>query len=611
MSRFFDLPDLRQTLTRRSNPSIVSWNRLEGRPRSADFPRALRAEVRDPLWMVARQWQMGELTGDDAGSPVYAKAHLHTTKIRQYQPGSRSARPFDDNTPLETQVECRPVPLVIAGQDVALDLRLLMGRYWSRLLNNAALAATYRTRYALKLPDPTTAAGAPIFAHPEVWQQWAAVSGRRMDGFALYAYLKEAPGNRASDGIAGAGATQDDLGDSFITWFEALFFQPQADQDAWEPSRLEYRFQLSAPVGRKEKVLAAEEYFHGHLDWYNLDHDTQTAQLGAVPIPPDPTAEASHTNTFIPTQVTFAGMPNTRWWTFEDGKTNFGEIKPNRNEIGRLLVMEFGLVYANDWFLLPVTVGAGTLSLVRGLAVTNVFGERTWVEAGSKGLDDDFSRWSLFTLNTKGKRKEPADLTLTILPTVPKIQEGKPQEEIVLVRDEMANLVWGIETRVASPNGGSLDGRAAAAETRRYFERLAGIVPADLPEFAADLRYDVMSTLPENWIPFQATRLPGSTEQIQLQRSSMLRFFTGDPERPRKIKPRNTLLRPGLDERPVEPYFLAEEEVPRSGVVVSQSFQRTRWYDGRVFTWLGVRKQVGRGEGSSGLAFDRVLPVKS
>ena len=51
-----------------------------------------------------------------------------------------------------------------------------------------------------------------------------------------------------------------------------------------------------------------------------------------------------------------------------------------------------------------------------------------------------------------------------------------------------------------------------------------------------------------------------------------------------------------------------EEEVPRSGVQVTQSFQRTRWHGGEVFVWLGVRKQTGRGEASSGLAFDRYRP---
>jgi hypothetical protein len=39
-------------------------------------------------------------------------------------------------------------------------------------------------------------------------------------------------------------------------------------------------------------------------------------------------------------------------------------------------------------------------------------------------------------------------------------------------------------------------------------------------------------------------------------------------------------------------------------VRLTQAYQRTRWRDGRPWVWLGVRKQAGRGEGSSGLAFD-------
>jgi hypothetical protein len=52
-----------------------------------------------------------------------------------------------------------------------------------------------------------------------------------------------------------------------------------------------------------------------------------------------------------------------------------------------------------------------------------------------------------------------------------------------------------------------------------------------------------------------------------------------------------------------------QQEVPRSGVQVTQSFQRTRWYGGEVFVWLGARKHTGRGERSSGLGFDRYRPV--
>jgi len=36
-------------------PAITLWNRLEGRARREDFDRSLRAEIRDPLWMLTRQ----------------------------------------------------------------------------------------------------------------------------------------------------------------------------------------------------------------------------------------------------------------------------------------------------------------------------------------------------------------------------------------------------------------------------------------------------------------------------------------------------------------------------------------------------------------------------
>jgi hypothetical protein len=612
MSRFSDITDLKNVLKARQQPTVVSWNRLEGRPRTDNFTRALRAEVRDPLWMLARQWQMGEFEGDDAGSPVFAKVNTATTKLRKYQPLNRDVQLFDDAKPLETQIECRPIPMHIAAQPISLDIRLLMGRHWLKLIGNPAVQSGYLAKYPVTLPDRTKPEGSPIFAHPEVWQQWAAVAGRRMDGFALYEYLKET-GHRASDGVSGAGTVEDTAGVAFVRWVERLFFQPAGEGDAWQPQRMEYQCAVAAPDGASEKLLRAEEYYHGHLDWYNFTYDKQTPVLGDIPFSPDPPdqpTQATLIHTFIPSQVSFNGMPNTRWWAFEDGKTNFGNMKPDRNDVGRLLVMEFALVYSNDWYMLPVALQAGSLALVKGLAVTNVFGERIWIEPGNKGLDDDFSRWSMFTLNTQGKRGEPADLTLVVLPTVPKIQEGQPFEEVALMRDEMANMVWAIETKLPSPSGGSLDGREAARETRRFFEIQAGVVPQPPETYQANIRYEVMNTVPENWIPFIPTHKEGSTQSIHLQRASMLRFIEGNPHAP-KIKPRTDLLREGLDNRPVETYFLEEEEVPRSGIHVSQSFQRTRWYSGEVFVWLGVRKRTGRGEGASGLSFDRVLPVKN
>ena len=67
-------------------------------------------------------------------------------------------------------------------------------------------------------------------------------------------------------------------------------------------------------------------------------------------------------------------------------------------------------------------------------------------------------------------------------------------------------------------------------------------------------------------------------------------------------------MREGLEVKPTaQPYFIHEEEVPRSGVRVFQSYQRTRWTNGEVFLWLGIKKKPGRCEGSSGLAFDQII----
>jgi hypothetical protein len=125
----------------------------------------------------------------------------------------------------------------------------------------------------------------------------------------------------------------------------------------------------------------------------------------------------------------------------------------------------------------------------------------------------------------------------------------------------------------------------------------------------ATIRYQVMSSVPENWIPFVPVHVAGDNREIQLQRAAMPRVLEGDVDPPRKVRPRTALLRTGLDGEVATAYFLHEEEVPRAGAQVSQSYQRTRWRGGRALVWLGARKQVGRGEGSSGVAFDRIVDV--
>jgi hypothetical protein len=600
----------------RLHPAITRWNRLEGRPRTHNFDRALRAEVRDALWMLSKQWQMGEFQGDDAGSPVLARACIDVMAIDRFQAGEGPVEPLIPEEPLEAKVERRPVPLRAGDQFLSLDLRLIVGRRWLKLLEREAVSpgglsadyrAAYRTHYQVPAPDPTQKADAAVCAHPDVWQMVGAAAERAMDGIALLEHM-ETPGGQAFDGI-GASATDQPklttLAQGLKRWFLELITQPPADEsDAWNPSRLEYRFGCSAQEGSRAIVLRAEEYYQGRLDWYAFEREPDRAQLGEEQAPPhDP---ERHLHTFLPASIVFEGMPNTRWWAFEDRRTNFGEVRPDQTDLGKLLLMEFGLVYANDWFVLPYTLPVGTLSEVKGIAISNVFDERFWIEPVRQNEGEGWQQWGLFNLSATTTERRPPPSKLALLPTVPKLQESAAVEEVWLLRDEIANMVWGIEQRIPLPSGSSRAGSEAAREYHRHLQRLIGLPGPSAVEPKAPIKYQVMNQVPEQWIPFIPVHLDGTVRETQLQRAALPRILEGDPDQPEKIRPRTMLLRPNLPKA----YYVHEEEVPRAGAIVSQSYQRTRWIGGRVFTWLGVRKQTGRGEGTSGLAFDRLVDVK-
>jgi hypothetical protein len=301
-------------------------------------------------------------------------------------------------------------------------------------------------------------------------------------------------------------------------------------------------------------------------------------------------------------------MPDPRWWALEDRKTDFGQVNPATTDLAQLLLMEFALLYANDWFLIPYKLPAGTLAKIDGLAVTNNFGERFWVVAAGTGSQDNWHRWSMFQLSSQDTGRAPVDTSLFLPPVVADVLDGDPLEEVELARDEVANMVWAVERTVPAVSGPGRLGKDEARETLAYHERLvAAGAPAPVA-YQAAIAYLAMTSVPEHFIPFVPVHVPGSVRETQLQRGRMLRLIDGDPLPPEKIPPRTTIIRQGLEATPTKlAYFIHEEEVPREGVVVREQFRRTRWTNGEAYVWLGVQKQTGRGERSSKLAFDTIV----
>ncbi len=588
-------------------PTVLSWNRLEGRPRKNSFSRSLKAEVRDPLWMLSRQWQLGEFKGNDAGSPVFSKIKMHTTKLTRYKSRKGKVVPFEKNVPLEAKVEKEQI-----GDTYQLSIEI--ARYWFKLLNKSKLTDyrdSYIQAYPFVMPSYEKYQYA-IYAHKQVWQSLQALSNRYMDGYAFIKHLLA--GNNAGDAISvssGDGPLLDDAAQKLIKWYKQQYYQPhEQESQTWEPSQLEYQFACSAPRnGDRQVVLKAEEYYSGHLDWYSfMIDDTADGLHEESSVEIDDDVEQNVVLTHLPSPLEFGGMPATRWWEMEDARTDFGAVDANTTDIAKLLLVEFGLVYANDWFVVPFDLPEGTLASVQGLRITDSFGRNFWIEAAGKGAESNWERWSMYTLD-KVSDTGRADTRLFIPPAIGKLMESPPLEKINLIRDEMANMVWGIESRLPLANGDSVAGVEAARETREHIRKFITppAPPAGEDENEATIQYKIQTTVPENWIPFIPVKVNGSNREIQLRRAAMLRTLEGDSDTPR-IEPRTKLLREGLDEG--ERYHIYEEEVPRAGAIVRRSFQRARWHNGQVYTWMGRKKTTGKGEGASGLSFDIIKPVK-
>ncbi|MBT8185977.1 MAG: hypothetical protein KJN76_14125, partial [Eudoraea sp.] len=404
---------------------------------------------------------------------------------------------------------------------------------------------------------------------------------------------------------------------------------------AWNEQHLEYQFACALPEPSGDNtVLYAEEYYTGKLDWYafdvlqNPEDMTQsTDQERALNI-------STETLTIIPTPAQFSGMPNARWWEFEDGQVDLGNINASTTDIAKIILAEFALIYGNDWFSMPYRAPVGSVCEIKGIVVTDVFGQKTLVQSANQGQSEDWSGWGMFNLSTHKINDEAslgvagrttsiaADTRLFIPPTTPKVQESEVIESVHFVRDEMANLVWALETSIPNLLGRGCDGHSAARELKSFLDKINDVENKEI-EIAdeAMMRYILSNSVPENWIPFTAVHNPGQNRKVRLQRASMPRLMK---ENFMAVRPRTQILRYGMNgavtngapllnelaEEQLDPYFVIEEEVTKTGVNIKGTNQRTRWYNGKTFSWHGRRKTLGRGEGASGLFYDCVQFVQ-
>lgn len=588
----------------RIKPTVVGYSRLEPvNLSSGDLAPGLEVRIADPLWMVGRQWQFEELRGEDGGSPVVAMVNAERGPVTRFHPGS----------PLTTQdaagesvdvAPATPIEVAVEAETPAVHperVRSQLGLQLLRLTRAAGLPKTVLTdvekAYAEQWPFPgdLDAEVDPVGA-----ARRRVIVGRVPDGAAAVASLQQSGGDLpASVSTAAGTATRrtalHGVLETWLAWAEQFVAGPTGPtRSSWDPHRLEYSFAVQATLSTGDVVLRSDEYVGGTVDWYSFDAATSPA-LGTATAPVSPEVVKQ---TLVPTPVKYAGMPSDRLWSFEDSSVYLGGLKAGSTDLARLALVEFSLVFGNDWFLLPFQMEYGDVARVHSLRVLDTFGTNIDI-----GPSREVSRpgWTVFQ-NTPVDDGSPLADVFVLPATLRHALEGPPLEEVALFRDEMANLVWGVERIVQGPSGEPV--KRGLVESRSLRQQL----PGDLDDAA--IVYRLMTPVPDHWVPFVSVPLAGvplSRFATELERRPMVRFLhDGTVE---VVHPQGVLLRstPSGDVT-TDRLRIAEEEVPRDGVVLTRRYQLARTADGGTVLWIGRRKEAGQGEGSSGLKFDTALP---
>ncbi|GAA0937717.1 hypothetical protein [Virgisporangium aurantiacum] len=568
--------------------TFTSWARLEPQMSDPTLTPGISAEIADPLWLLGRQWQLGEFTGEDAGTPAWVEVHGETGPVRRVRLGDASAawqayQP--DAVPLEALVEAEPPPGYGSGADLAARAGLRLVRELADRGVAAATVAALPAAYPLTMPSAGVALAEARFL--------AVASRRAPDGLALGRALRDSMGAGPIRGetlpptLAHLNATSAFVqsAHAWLDWLETIADLRRSGgggtPPGWRADRFDQTFAIAAPqASGTTMVLRAPEYRGGTLDWWAFDASTEagpaTAGGNAVPLRLD----------VLASPLGFPGAPVARYWEIEDAAVDVSAATVAPHETANLLLLEYVFAYGGDALLVPIEAPVGTRLAVRAAVLVDVFGDRVLAERSSiTDAAAGRSRFALFGCTGD----EDAVL---LAPAIGHGMESEPIEDVVLLRDEMANLGWAVEA--VAP-----DAAGAPADWRMLLPAPDPSQPPALPPAIADdrpaLRWRLMRRPPGHWHPL----VPQATgDRLSTYAVGSVALGTGGMTPP----PRSVAV------REIAASGLREEELAREGRRLVRAVQVARWVDGGIHVWTARSTLPGRGEGHSGVRFDDVLP---
>lgn len=588
--------------------------RIEGRTNNDNMTEALRMRPHDPLWMLSRQMQMGEFRGNDAGSAMSVKCTIIEDDCQK--------------DPLEPIVEqINPQIDIMARVESAVsfvDILRHSGIDREAVKNFIASAISkwpvdWAQNYHSLGHENTNCFEDTLNTRHTAYIQ--TYKGKIFDGFKLYQAIINNKCS-ASDIIL---SPDSDPVKSFIKWFNKKYLPTQESSKSWQQRDLCYS--LSSQAGNNK--LKGDTYNGGRLSWYSMDFDGESKTVNTRP----------RTVMSLPTPAQFSAAPNRRLWEIEDRRVYMGNSMQQQSS-GNIAMMKYATMFSNDWMLFPLDTEIGKYIQINSLQVVDTFGDSITISGKDRaGKKDTEGLWQIFTNCNHSNPKVTQMDGLYYAPQLASTIEGKPIEEVKFLRDEMSNMVWGVEEIVSDGCGSTIDTKLRAAKLSEFVGDLyeqstpksspqtvmftngeSPIVKneSDKPAF----RYLLQSTVPFNWIPLVPQRLKGDVKyapfmlggrEIILRRGKMPCYIwnceNGKSEVDRiAVRPLGTILRSGIEnvngKYAESPLFFNEEAIQSTGIRVVKNYQRARWINGATYNWLGIYKRLAKTNSMSGLKFD-------
>lgn len=316
--------------------ALTRWrtmHRIEPDPRDTDPAPGAAVPLGDPLWMLGRQWWMGEMDFVDGGTPVAAEITLTESRVSAPRAGIGPERTV-------------PSARLAEGTSAHWRDRLRMGHALVARAEAAGLGADMAALLAEHCPLTES--------HPLVLRM---APRRRIDGAAALRLLRHSP---------------EEVPETLVPILEDW----ARDQSEEEPRR-----GFDADRRAHEAVLDVD----GNGGLYA--HQAPGPALHWSDLTPDAGEGAPRSETRPLARTSLPGEQPPRWWRFEDDGLDWTAAPAGPSDLGQLLVAAAFAEQGQVLWRCEVDVPINSLVRIADATVRDTFGHRRpSVDARSQDL---------------------------------------------------------------------------------------------------------------------------------------------------------------------------------------------------------------------------------